>query len=72
MLVDRAGRALLGTVEEVSEEQARSQYDVNFFGPLWTTRAALPGMRAQARGRIIQVSSYGGLVAYATMGLYRS
>lgn len=72
VLVNNAGQALMGTVEEVSEEQARAQYDVNFFGPLWTTRAALPGMRAQGHGRIIQVSSYGGLVAYPTMGLYHS
>lgn len=72
VLVNNAGHALIGAVEEVTEEQARLQYDVNFFGPLWTTRAALPGMRARGHGRIIQVSSYGGLVSYPTMGLYHS
>jgi NAD(P)-dependent dehydrogenase (short-subunit alcohol dehydrogenase family) len=72
VLVNNAGHALIGAVEEVSEEQARTQYEVNFFGPLWTTRAVLPGMRARGRGRIIQVSSYGGLVSYPTMGLYHS
>lgn len=72
VLVNNAGHALMGTVEEVSPEQARAQYDVNFFGPLWTTRAVLPGMRARGHGRIIQVSSYGGLVAFPTMGLYHS
>ncbi|MFE0630643.1 SDR family NAD(P)-dependent oxidoreductase [Streptomyces sp. NPDC058864] len=72
VLVNNAGHALRGAVEEVSEEQARAQFDVNFFGALWTTRAVLPGMRARGHGRIIQVSSYGGLVAYPTMGLYHS
>ncbi|WP_036968883.1 SDR family NAD(P)-dependent oxidoreductase [Promicromonospora kroppenstedtii] len=72
VLVNNAGHALMGAVEEVSPEQARAQYDVNFFGPLWTSRAVLPGMRARGNGRIIQVSSYGGLVAYPTMGLYHS
>jgi NAD(P)-dependent dehydrogenase (short-subunit alcohol dehydrogenase family) len=72
VLVNNAGHALMGAVEEVSPEQARAQYDVNFFGPLWTTRAVLPGMRARGHGRIIQVSSYGGLVAFPTMGLYHS
>lgn len=72
VLVNNAGHALRGTVEEVSEEQARAQFDVNFFGALWTTRAVLPGMRARGHGRIIQVSSYGGLVSHPTMGLYHS
>jgi NAD(P)-dependent dehydrogenase (short-subunit alcohol dehydrogenase family) len=72
VLVNNAGHALGGAVEEVSEEQARAQFDVNFFGALWTTRAVLPGMRARGHGRIIQVSSYGGLVSYPTMGLYHS
>ena len=72
ILVNNAGHALMGTVEEVSPEQAKAQYDVNFFGPLWTTKAVLPGMRERGHGRIIQVSSYGGLVAFPTMGLYHS
>jgi NAD(P)-dependent dehydrogenase (short-subunit alcohol dehydrogenase family) len=48
------------------------QFDVNYFGPLWTSRAVLPGMRSRGGGRIIQISSFGGLVSFPTMGLYHS
>jgi NAD(P)-dependent dehydrogenase (short-subunit alcohol dehydrogenase family) len=44
--------------------------EVNFFGPLWITRAALPYLRAQRRGHIVQVSSGAGLISAADMGLY--
>src|ERR1700754_4521356 len=63
---------LHGAVEEVSADQARAQMDVNYFGALWTTRAVLPGMRQRRRGRIMQVSSIGGLVAYPALGIYQA
>jgi NAD(P)-dependent dehydrogenase (short-subunit alcohol dehydrogenase family) len=43
--------------------------DVNYFGALWTSRAVLPGMRRRRSGRILQVSSIGGLVAYPALGI---
>ncbi|MBL7256009.1 SDR family NAD(P)-dependent oxidoreductase [Paractinoplanes lichenicola] len=72
ILVNNAGHMLTGAVEEVTAEQARAQMDVNYFGALWTTRAVLPGMRERRAGRILQVSSIGGLVAYPALGLYQA
>ncbi|SDO65105.1 SDR family NAD(P)-dependent oxidoreductase [Actinacidiphila guanduensis] len=72
VLVNNAGHMLVGAVEEVTDEQAKTQLDVNFLGPLWTTRAVLPGMRERGGGRILQVSSLGGVVAYPSLGLYHA
>ncbi|GIF48787.1 NADP-dependent 3-hydroxy acid dehydrogenase YdfG [Asanoa ferruginea] len=72
LLVNNAGHMLHGAVEEVSTDQARAQMDVNYFGPLWTTQAVLPGMRRRRSGRIMQVSSIGGLVAYPALGIYQA
>ncbi len=63
VLVNNAGFALLGAVEEISEADARYQFDVNFFGLLNFTKAVLPHMRARKAGTIIQVSSGAGLWA---------
>ncbi|GIF75126.1 SDR family NAD(P)-dependent oxidoreductase [Asanoa siamensis] len=72
LLVNNAGHMLVGAVEEVSAEQARAQMDVNYFGALWTTRAVLHGMRSRRRGRIMQVSSLGGLIAHPSLGIYQA
>ncbi|MFD3524213.1 SDR family NAD(P)-dependent oxidoreductase [Streptomyces sp. NPDC058653] len=72
VLVNNAGHMLVGAVEEADEEQARAQMDVNYFGALWATRAVLPGMRERRAGRILQVSSYGGLVAMPALGIYQA
>ncbi|HUN35854.1 MAG TPA: SDR family NAD(P)-dependent oxidoreductase [Trebonia sp.] len=72
ILVNNAGHMLVGAVEEVSDEQARAQMDVNFFGALAASRAVLPGMRARRHGHIMQVSSIGGLVAYPALGIYQA
>jgi len=70
--INNAGYGLFGTIEEVSEAEARAQMETNFFGALWVTKAVLPQMRAQGSGRIIQVSSIGGVNAFATIGLYHA
>lgn len=72
VLINNAGYSVFGAVEEVSEEEARKQMDVNFFGLLWATQAVLPYMRAQKSGHIIQVSSVLGLFAAPTLGLYNA
>ncbi|MFF3256129.1 SDR family NAD(P)-dependent oxidoreductase [Actinacidiphila glaucinigra] len=72
VLVNNAGHMLVGAVEEVEEEQARTQMDVSYFGALSATRAVLPGMRERRAGRILQVSSFGGLVAYPALGIYQA
>jgi NAD(P)-dependent dehydrogenase (short-subunit alcohol dehydrogenase family) len=70
--VNNAGYGLFGTVEEVSEADARAQIETNLFGALWVTQAVLPQMRAQGSGHIIQVSSIGGVNAFPTTGLYHA
>jgi NAD(P)-dependent dehydrogenase (short-subunit alcohol dehydrogenase family) len=72
VLVNNAGYGLFGTVEEVSEAEARAQIETNLFGALWVTQAALPIMRAQGSGHIIQISSIGGVNAFPTVGLYHA
>src|SRR5215212_5158989 len=61
-----------GMIEELSEDDVRSQMETNFFGALWITQAALPIMRAQGSGHIIQVSSIGGISAFPTVGAYHA
>jgi len=72
VVVNNAGYGLSGAVEEVSEEQARRQIEVNLFGALWVTQAALPIMREQGSGWIVQVSSIGGLAAFPLTGIYHA
>jgi NAD(P)-dependent dehydrogenase (short-subunit alcohol dehydrogenase family) len=70
--VNNAGFGLFGAVEEVTEAEAREQIETNLFGALWVTQAVLPIMRARRFGRIIQISSVGGVVAVPTVGLYHA
>ena len=70
--INNAGYGQFGTIEEISEAEARAQMETNFFGALWVTQAVLPQMRAQGSGHIIQVSSIGGVNAFATIGLYHA
>ena len=72
VVVNNAGYGLFGMVEETTEEQARAQLDTNVLGPLWVTQAALPLLRSQRGGHILQVSSIGGLAAFPSLGLYNA
>src|SRR5246127_3821164 len=72
VVINNAGYGLFGAIEEVSEAEARAQIETNLFGALWVTQAALPVMRAQGSGHIIQVSSIGGVNAFPTIGLYHA
>jgi NAD(P)-dependent dehydrogenase (short-subunit alcohol dehydrogenase family) len=72
VVVNNAGYGVSGAVEEVTEEQARQQIEVNVFGALWVTQAALPLLRAQRSGWIVQVSSIGGLAAFPLTGIYHA
>lgn len=72
VLVNNAGYGQFGAIEEISEAEAREQIETNLFGALWVTQAVLPIMRAQGSGHIIQISSIGGVNAFAYVGLYHA
>jgi NAD(P)-dependent dehydrogenase (short-subunit alcohol dehydrogenase family) len=72
VLVNNAGRGLLGAVEEASDAAVRAVYEVNVFGTLTMQRAVLPVMRGQRSGHIINISSIGGLAGSAGWGIYCS
>jgi NADP-dependent 3-hydroxy acid dehydrogenase YdfG len=57
VIVNNAGYGLIGAVEECSDEQIRRNVETNFFGPLNVIRAALPGLRAQRCGHIVNISA---------------
>ena len=62
VLVNNAGYADLASIEDITDDALHEQIDVNFFGVCNVTRAALPFMRRQRAGHIIQISSVGGRV----------
>ena len=70
VVVNNAGYGHFGFIEEVSEAEARAQLETNLFGALWVTQAALPYLRAQGFGHIVQVSSIGGISAFPMTGWY--
>jgi NAD(P)-dependent dehydrogenase (short-subunit alcohol dehydrogenase family) len=72
VVVNNAGYGQFGMVEELSEDDARAQIEANLFGALWVTQAALPFMREQGSGRILQVSSIGGVTAFPNVGMYHA
>ncbi|MBI3346253.1 MAG: SDR family NAD(P)-dependent oxidoreductase [Burkholderiales bacterium] len=72
VLVNNAGYGLLGAVEEASADEVRRLYETNVFGLLNVTRAALPAMREQRRGHVINISSLGGYQSAAGFGVYCS
>jgi NAD(P)-dependent dehydrogenase (short-subunit alcohol dehydrogenase family) len=72
VLVNNAGYLLGGAVEEVSLDQAKAQFETNFFGAFRVIKAFLPAMRAAGSGRIVNVTSLAGLVPLPFWGLYNA
>jgi NAD(P)-dependent dehydrogenase (short-subunit alcohol dehydrogenase family)/uncharacterized protein (DUF302 family) len=72
VVVNNAGYANVSSVEDMAEDDFRSQIETNFFGVVNVTRAALPAMRAQRAGHIIQISSIGGRHATPGLSAYQS
>ncbi|MBF6327438.1 SDR family oxidoreductase [Nocardia transvalensis] len=72
VVVNNAGYGQFGMIEELTEDEVRAQLETNVFGALWVTQAALPIMRAQGSGHIIQVSSIGGISAFPNLGAYHA
>ncbi|MFF2021574.1 SDR family oxidoreductase [Streptomyces sp. NPDC058171] len=70
VVVNNAGFMSNGMIEEFTEAQARAQFDVNFFGALWVSQAALPFLRRQGSGHIVQISSIAALGGFPSTGLY--
>ncbi len=70
VLVNNAGRALIGAVEETTDRELRDLMDVHFFGPAALIREVLPHMRRQGAGCIVQISSMGGQLSFAGVGAY--
>lgn len=72
VVVNNAGYGHFGLVEELTEDEARAQMETNLFGALWVTQAALPILRSQRSGHILQVSSIGGISAFPLVGMYHA
>ncbi|SEO82753.1 SDR family oxidoreductase [Trujillonella endophytica] len=72
VVVNNAGYGQFGMIEEVSEAEARAQFDTNVFGALFVTQAALPYLREQGSGHFLQVSSIGGISAFPNIGIYNA
>jgi len=72
VVVNNAGYGQVGMVEELTEHELRAQLETNFFGTVWVTQAVLPVLRAQRSGRILQVTSEGGVRAFPGFGAYHA
>ncbi|MFT5197963.1 MAG: short-subunit dehydrogenase [Planctomycetota bacterium] len=70
VLINNAGLSFRSVVEHVADDELRAQMDVNFLSPMELTRRVLPAMRNQRYGRIITISSVGGMMAMPTMSVY--
>jgi NAD(P)-dependent dehydrogenase (short-subunit alcohol dehydrogenase family) len=72
VVVNNAGYGNIASIEDMAEEDFRAQFETNFFGVVNVTRAALPVLRAQRDGHIIQISSIGGRRASVGLSAYQS
>lgn len=72
VVVSNAGYGLFGAAEEVSDDQIDHQIATNLTGSIQIIRAVLPHLRAQGGGRIVQISSEGGQIAYPNFSLYHA
>ncbi|AZQ43495.1 oxidoreductase [Nonlabens ponticola] len=72
VLVNNAGIGIIGAVEETSIAETRKVFETNFYSVLNLTNAVLPYMRDRKSGHIIQISSHGGLKAFAGFGIYNA
>ena len=72
IVLNNAGYGHFGAVEELAEAEIRDQMETNFFGALWALQAALPIMREQGGGHLVNVTSEGGVRAYAGIGAYHA
>ncbi len=72
VIVNNAGHAQIGAIEELTEQELRDQFETNVFGAVWVVQAALPYLREQGAGHIVQLSSIAGLIAMPLGGAYQA
>lgn len=72
VLVNNAGGAVIGAMEELSDAEVRQQLDLNLVGPINLTRAFLPALRARGGGKIVYITSIGGRVGFAGGSMYHA
>lgn len=72
VVINNAGYGLFGAIEEVKEQDIKDVFNANVFGTLWVTQAALPILRQQGHGHIIQLSSVLGVWSLPTLGIYNA
>lgn len=72
VIVNNAGYGLVGAIEELTEAQIRDQMDTNFYGALWVSQAAVPHLRAQGSGHIVQISTVGAVGSLPLFGMYNA
>ncbi|MFC4633214.1 oxidoreductase [Dokdonia ponticola] len=72
VLVNNAGMGFVGAIEETSTQEVRTVFEANFFGTLKLTQIVLPFMRNEKKGHIVQISSHGGIKAFAGFGIYNA
>lgn len=70
VLINNAGYAIVGTIEETPDAELRALMETNFFGAAAVTKAALPHMRERRSGAIVNISSMGGQMSFPTVGAY--
>src|ERR1044072_4114867 len=69
-LVNNAGIAAFGSIEDTPDELSRRIFETNYFGPVALMRAVLPIMRSQGGGRIINVTALGAIISTPLLGVY--
>ena len=72
MVVNNAGYSLVGSMEELSDQEFRETIDVNLFGTVSTIRAVMPHFRIQGSGHFINISSNAGYIGFANAGSYNA
>jgi NAD(P)-dependent dehydrogenase (short-subunit alcohol dehydrogenase family) len=72
VLVNNAGYGLFGSLEDISIEEIKAQFETNFFGVIRVTQQVLPVMRKQKSGTIVNVSSVGGRIGVPILSAYQS
>ncbi|MFI6774061.1 SDR family NAD(P)-dependent oxidoreductase [Nocardia sp. NPDC050412] len=72
VIVNNAGYGLVGAVEELTEAEIRAQMDTNFYGALWVSQTAVPHLRNQGSGHIVQISTVGAVGSLPLFSMYNA